>query len=203
MWKIMRENLEDLTSPNLWRSLVAELVGTMFLVLLGCGAASGPMSAGKVPDVLQVSLTFGLIMATMVWCLSHVSGGYINPAIALGAVVTRRISIVRGLLYIVAEVLGGLVGAGMLYGLSPDNARGFLGVNGLREINEAQGFGVELLVTFVLVFTFLASTDEKRTDRHGSAPLTIGLAVVACHLFAVSFRIFMLKMYMILVKKLY
>jgi glycerol uptake facilitator-like aquaporin len=62
-----------------------------------------------------------------------------------------------------------------------------LGVNRLRgNVTDAQGFGVEAMITFVVVLTVLASLDEKRTDLHGSAPLTIGLAVALGHLFAVS-----------------
>lgn len=193
----MQENLEDLTSPNLWRSVAAELVGTMFLVFFGCGAALPQQATGGVsgtdilalpPSTVQISLTFGLIVGTMVWAIGHISGGHINPAVTLGALVTRRVSIVRGLMYIVAQILGAMVGAGILYGLTPMSTQGSLGVNALKgEVTDAQGFGVELMITFVLVFTVLASIDSDRNDLNGSAPLTIGLAVVAGHLVAIQY----------------
>ncbi|OWF48037.1 aquaporin AQPAe.a-like [Mizuhopecten yessoensis] len=197
MWKIMQENLEDLTSPNLWRSVAAELVGTMFLVFFGCASALPQQSTGGVsgtdllalpPSTVQIALTFGLIVGTMVWAIGHISGGHINPAVTIGALVTRRVSIVRGIMYIVAQILGGLVGAGILYGLTPMDTQGTLGVNALKgAVTDAQGFGVELMITFVLVFTVLASIDTERNDLNGSAPLTIGLAVVAGHLVAIQY----------------
>lgn len=188
MWKIMRENLEDLTSPNLWRAAAAELLGTLFLVFFGCATATGQQKqADTTVDYVQISLTFGLIVGTMVWGIAHVSGGHINPAVTLAALVTRRVSIVRALMYIVSQLIGAIVGAAILFGLTPTAARGGLGVNGMSgDVTEAQGFGVEVMITFVLVFTVLASIDEKRTDLKGSAPLTIGLAVAVGHLVAVS-----------------
>lgn len=101
--------------------------------------------------------------------------------------VTREISVVRGLLYIVAQCAGALGGAGLLYLITPESVRGKLG---LTTINEAltveQAFCVELVITFVLVFTVFSSVDKSRDDRHGSGPLTIGFSVTLCHLFAVS-----------------
>ncbi|XP_062586887.1 aquaporin AQPAe.a-like [Saccostrea cucullata] len=189
MWKIMRENLEDLTSPNLWRSAAAELLGTMFLVFFGCATATGQQKQSDNPaDYVQIALTFGLIVGTMVWGIAHVSGGHINPAVTLAALVTRRVSIVRALMYIVSQLIGAIVGAAILFGITPSNARAGLGVNAMNgEVTEAQGFGVEVMITFVLVFTVLASIDEKRTDLHGSAPLTIGLSVVVGHLVAIAY----------------
>lgn len=198
MFKIMQENLEDLTSPNLWRAVAAEMVGTIFLVFLGCGAHTlqlGQMNVTKgtaittfEPSVVQISLTFGLVIGTMVWCIAHISGGHINPAVTLAALITRRVSVVRAFFYMAAQLLGAMIGAGILLGLTPENQQGMLGVNKLRgNVTDAQGFGVELMITFVVVLTVLASLDEKRTDLHGSAPLTIGLAVALGHLFAVSY----------------
>ena len=99
----MKDNLEDLLSPNLWRSLACETVGTLVIVLLGCGAWI-QWTAGLV-NVVQISLAFGLSVATMVWTFAHISGGHFNPALTAATLVTRRVSIVRGLLYIVAQVL--------------------------------------------------------------------------------------------------
>ncbi|XP_076449665.1 aquaporin-5-like [Babylonia areolata] len=189
MWKIMKDNLEDLLSPNLWRSLACETVGTMFIVLLGCGAwiqAPPPGVSPMRPDVVQISLAFGLAVATMLWVFAHISGGHFNPALTLATLATRRVSIVRGLLYIVAQVLGGILGAGVLYGLTPVERRGMLGAT-LVSVQPAQAFGVELLVTFVFVLSYFASRDSERQDVSGSYPLTVGLAVVVCHLFAISF----------------
>jgi glycerol uptake facilitator-like aquaporin len=82
MLKIMQENLEDLTSPNLWRAVAAEMLGTIFLVFLGCGShtlqlgqmavANGTQITTAEPSVVQIALTFGLAVGTMVWCIAHI-----------------------------------------------------------------------------------------------------------------------------------
>ncbi|XP_063440089.1 aquaporin-like [Mytilus trossulus] len=199
MLKIMKQNLEDLTSPNLWRAVAAEMVGTIFLVFLGCGAhtlqngqptavGNGSVVTTAEPSVVQISLTFGLVVGTMIWCIAHISGGHINPAVTVAALITRRVSVVRAFFYIVAQIVGAIIGAAILIGLTPESQQKTIGLNSLRgDVTDAQGFGVELMITFVVVLTVLASLDEKRTDLHGSAPLTIGLAVALGHLFAVSY----------------
>lgn len=192
----MQENLEDLTSSAFWRALAAEFVGTLFLVLLGCGAVdnNGSVFAGiaALPsldpaNIVQISLAFGLVFGSLVWCFNYVSGGHLNPAITAAAMVCRRVSIVRGIFYIISQMVGSIAGAGILYGVTGNKNVTTLGVNVVSsKITAAQGFGVELMITFVLVFVVLAATDDKRTDLGGSAPLSIGLAVAAGHLFAVS-----------------
>ena len=187
MNKIMQENLEDLTSSSLWRALAAEFVGTLFVVLVGCGAIDN--NGDNTSSVVQISLAFGLIFGSMVWCFNYVSGGHLNPAITAAAMVCRRVSIVRGIFYIISQMVGAIAGAGILYGVNTGNVNltTTLGVNMVSDhITAAQGFGVELMITFMLVFVVLAATDDKRSDLGGSAPLSIGLAVAAGHLFAVS-----------------
>lgn len=181
----MQENIEDLCKPALWRAVAAELFGTFLLVLLGCGSID---NNGVAANVVQVALTFGLIYGSMVWCFNHVSGGHFNPAVSIAAVVCRRASVVRGLLFILAQCIGAIAGAAMLRALSAGSGY-TIGVTAIQgDLTEPQGFGVEVFITFLLVFVVLASTDDKRSDLSGSAPLSIGLAVVAGHLFAVSFQ---------------
>lgn len=178
----MQENIEDLCKPALWRGVFAELLGTLLLVLIGCGAID---NNGAASNVVQIALAFGLTYGTLVWCFNHVSGGHFNPAVSVAAVVCRRASVVRGLLFILAQCIGAIAGAAILRGLSGDVFT--IGVTSVQgNLTVEQGFGVELFITFILVFVVLASTDDKRNDLGGSAPLTIGLAVVAGHLFAVS-----------------
>ncbi|BFZ19681.1 hypothetical protein BsWGS_22720 [Bradybaena similaris] len=182
MYKIMEENVDDLLTPNLWLSLVAEFTGTLVITLLGCGAWL--TGAG----VVQIALTFGLIVATVAWVFNHVSGGHFNPAVTFASLFTRRVSIIRGVLYIIIQIAGAISGSGILYRLTRRGNEGNLGANQLfPDVTTAQGFAIELLITFVYVLAVSASGDEKRSDLKGSAPLTIGLAVVTCHLFAVPF----------------
>lgn len=80
-----------------------------------------------------------------------------------------------------------MAGSGILYGVTPEATRGGLGLNGLNNVSGGQGFGVEVMITFVLVFTVLSSVDSDRTDLNGSAPLTIGLSVTVGHLIGVTY----------------
>uniref|UniRef100_A0A0B7BDU9 Aquaporin n=1 Tax=Arion vulgaris TaxID=1028688 RepID=A0A0B7BDU9_9EUPU len=182
MLSIMKENVEDLLRGNLWLALPAELISTLIITLLGCGA----WSAGSIP--LHVSLTFGLTTGTIVGIFHHISGGHANPAVTIASLFTRKVSIIRGVLYIIAQTVGGIIGAGILYGLAPEAERVDLGANQLQpNVSSSQGFGVELLTTFLYVLTVHSTQDEKRTDVQGSNPLTKGLAASVCHMFAIPY----------------
>lgn len=185
----------ELKSRKFYAALLAELLGTMFLVLAACGSALSPtMYLGEqgeqaVTSTVQIALGFGFSVATMVWATAHVSGGHINPAVSFGFVITRKISCIRFIFYVVMQVVGATIGAALLEGLIPN--AGSIGTSQLGpkigdKLNAGQGFGVELLITFVLVFTVLSCVDGGRSDIGGSVPLTIGVAITMCHLWAVS-----------------
>ena len=174
-------NLDDLKSRRLWTACLAELIGTMLLVLIACGACYGG-------NVVQIALSFGFTVATVVWAIGHVSGGHINPAVTMGFIAARRMTIVRGLLYMVAQTLGALAGAGILKGLSPDNTpQGTVGISDNNGVSVGQGFGIELMISFVLVFVVFSCVDSQRSDLGGSVPLTVGLSIAICHLWAVRY----------------
>ena len=114
-----------------------------------------------------------------------------NPAVTLAMLVTRNITVLRAVCYIIAQCVGSVTGAGILYGLMPRH-HGAHGHNlGVTLVHSEQGtglvqaFGVEFMITFILVFTVFANVDIKRADM-GSRSLSIGLAVILGHLFAVS-----------------
>ena len=175
-------SVEDLKNKRFYIALVAEFLGTLFLVLVACGAC---VTYKDAPSQVQIALAFGLSVATMVWAIGNVSGGHINPAVTIAFLLTRKISIIRAVLYVVVQLLGATVGAAILKSVAPADAS--LGVTGVNKVLTcAQGFGIEFMITFVLVFTVFASCDSKRTDLNGSAPLAIGLSVTMCHLWAVS-----------------
>uniref|UniRef100_A0A8K9UJG1 Aquaporin 4 n=1 Tax=Oncorhynchus mykiss TaxID=8022 RepID=A0A8K9UJG1_ONCMY len=127
------------------------------------------MGADTHPDLVLISLCFGISIATLVKCFGHMSGAHINPAVTAAMVVTQGLSLAKAVFYLLAQCLGALVGAAVLYGVTPDVLR------------------VEVVslwaITFELIFTMLATCDPKCRDLKGSAALAIGFSVCIGHLF--------------------
>ena len=177
----------ELKSRKFFAALCAEFLGTMFLVIGACGSAIAPakICAATGGSTVQIALGFGFSVASMVWATAHVSGGHINPAVSFGMLIARKISIVRFLLYTVVQCAGAIVGAALLRGLIPNE--GTIGTSQLGNgVDAGQGFGIELLITFVFVFTIFSCVDGGRSDIGGSVPLTVGISIAMCHLWAVS-----------------
>ncbi|XP_062979222.1 aquaporin-5-like [Elgaria multicarinata webbii] len=168
------------------RAVAAEFLATMIFVLLGVGSALNWPSA--LPSILQVSLAFGLAIATLVQSVGHVSGAHINPAVSVALLVAQKISGLRAMAYIVAQLMGAMAGAGVIYQITPPAIRGGLAVNGLQHDTPAGvAVAVELILTFLLVLCVFASTDSRRTDNVGSPALSIGLSVTAGHFLGIYF----------------
>ncbi|CAG5129328.1 unnamed protein product, partial [Candidula unifasciata] len=185
----MVTSLEDITSLRLWKGIVAEFVGTLLLTLVGCGSCIDLTgNVAKTSPIVQIALCFGLSVGTIVWSIAHISGGHINPAVTAAMLATRKISLAKAVFFILFQLIGAVVGAGILFGLTPADYHGNLGMTKVSEkINIGQAIGVELFITFILVFTVFASCDSKRRDLNGSTPLSIGLSVTMCHLWAIDF----------------
>ncbi|ESO82234.1 hypothetical protein LOTGIDRAFT_170145 [Lottia gigantea] len=183
----MVTSLDDIQSVKFWKAVIAEFLGTMLLVLVACGSC---ITLGKAtaPTITQISLCFGLSVATIVWNIAHVSGGHINPAVTVGMFAARKISLARACFYVLFQLVGSIVGAGLLMAMTPVEKHGTLGMTLVSDkINIGQAVGIEFFITFILVFTVFASCDSKRKDLNGSIPLTIGLSVTMCHLFAIQY----------------
>ena len=112
---------------SFWRAVFAEFYGTMFFVFFGLGAAlrwtTGPL------NVLHVSFCFGLAAATLIQSIGHISGGHINPAVTFAYLIGSQMSLFRAFFYIIAQCLGAMAGAAVLYGVTPSNMRGNLALN--------------------------------------------------------------------------
>jgi aquaporin Z len=168
----------------------AELIGTFWLVFGGCGSA---VLAAGVPDVgigwLGVSLAFGLTVMTMAFAIGHISGCHLNPAVSIGLWSGGRFPASELGPYIGAQLVGGVLGAAVLYFIASgtagfDLAGGFAS-NGYGEHSPggyslAAGFLAEFVLTFMFLFIILGATDERAPA--GLAPIAIGLGLTLIHL---------------------
>jgi aquaporin Z len=171
----------------------AEFVGTFWLVLGGCGSA---VLAAAFPDVgiglLGVSFAFGLTVLTMAYAIGHVSGCHLNPAVSIGLVVAGRFKASDLPGYIMAQVLGGIAGAGVLYMIASggpgfDLAAG-LASNGFGEHSPGgytmkAGFICEVVMTLMFLVIILGATDKRAPA--GFAPIAIGLGLTLIHLISI------------------
>ena len=177
----------------LFRRCAAELMGTFWLVLGGCGSA---VLAAAVPDVgigwLGVSLAFGLTVLTMAYAIGHVSGCHLNPAVSLGLWAGKRFPSRELLPYIVAQVIGGILGATVLYLIASGKA-GFTLADGFASNGYAEhspagysmvaGLVAELVLTFMFLIIILGATDGRAPQ--GFAPIAIGLGLTLIHLIGI------------------
>jgi aquaporin Z len=175
------------------KKYLAEFFGTLWLVLGGCGSA---VISAAFPGVgiglLGVALAFGLTVLTMVYAIGHISGCHLNPAVTVGLWAGGRIKASDVLPYIVSQVLGGIVGAGILYLIASGQAgfdiSGGLASNGYGEHSPGgysllSGFISEVVMTFFFLFVILGATDERAPK--GYAGIAIGLALTLIHLISI------------------
>ncbi|MEZ8019389.1 aquaporin Z [Vibrio splendidus] len=173
---------------------IAEMFGTFWLVLGGCGSA---VLAAGFPDVgiglLGVSLAFGLTVLTMAFALGHISGCHLNPAITIGLWSGGRFDAKDVAPYIIAQVIGGLIAGGVLYVIASGQA-GFdvvgsgFAANGYGE-HSPGGYSLtaalvcEVVMTMVFLFVIMGATDSKAPA--GFAPIAIGLCLTLIHLISI------------------
>ncbi|XP_062385803.1 aquaporin FA-CHIP-like [Sardina pilchardus] len=169
-----------------WRAVLAELVGMILFIFIGITAAIGNQNNSGPDQEVKVALAFGLAIATLAQSLGHISGAHLNPAVTLGLLASCRISLLRAVFYIAAQMLGAILASAVTLGLRPASINA-LGLNQLNGVNAAQGFGIEFLLTLQLVLCVIATTDKGRRDVSGSAPLAIGLSVGLGHLGGLSY----------------
>jgi len=175
------------------KPFAAEFMGTFWLVLGGCGSA---VLAATFPHVgiglLGVSLAFGLTVLTMAYAIGHISGCHLNPAVSFGLWAGGRFPASELLPYIVAQVAGGIVGAGVLYAIASGQegfslASGFAS-NGFGE-HSPGGYSLmsvlicEIVMTLFFLLVILGATDERAPK--GFAPIAIGLCLTLIHLISI------------------
>jgi aquaporin Z len=172
---------------------IAEFIGTFWLVLGGCGSA---ILAAGFPDVgiglLGVSLAFGLSVLTMAYAIGHISGCHLNPAVTIGLATAGRFSMAEVPGYVIAQLVGASVAAGVLYVIASggpgfDVSAGFA-ANGFGE-HSPGGYSMtaalvaEVVLTMMFLFVILGATSDKAPA--GFAPLAIGLCLTLIHLISI------------------
>jgi aquaporin Z len=175
---------------SLSKRAIAEFFGTFWLVFGGCGAAVLDAAFPQLGiGFLGVALAFGLTVLTMAFAIGHISGCHLNPAVTAGLVVGKRFPASEFLPYVVAQVLGGVAGAGTLYVIASGKA-GFDLAGGFA----SNGYGAhspggysllsclvaEVVLTFFFVMIIMGSTDKRAPA--GFAPIAIGLGLTLIHL---------------------
>jgi len=174
------------------KRLAAEFIGTFWLVLGGCGSA---VLAAAFPQLgigfAGVALAFGLTVLTMAFAIGHISGCHLNPAVSLGLMVGGRFPARELVPYVVAQVLGGIAGAAVLYLIATGKAGAEIGgfaSNGYGEHSPGK-YGLvaaalsEVVMTFMFLMIILGATDPRASA--GFAPIAIGLGLTLIHLISI------------------
>jgi aquaporin Z len=170
---------------------LAEFLGTFWLVLGGCGSA---VLAAAFPDVgiglVGVSMAFGLTVLTMAYAIGHISGCHLNPAVSVGLWAAGKFDGKDLASYIIAQVLGGLAGAGVLWVIASGNGAdlGGFAANGYGDLspgkyNMTSALLCEVVMTFFFLLIILGSTDDRAPK--GFAPIAIGLGLTLIHLISI------------------
>ena len=164
------------------KKYVAELTGTMVLVLMGCGSAvfAGTVQPFAAVGTLGVALAFGLSVVAMAYTIGKISGCHINPAITLGMLVAKKISGKDAVGYMIAQVIGAIIGSSILFVLAKDSASTttLTGANGYTSVVPA--FVAEAVFTFIFLLVVFGTTSKGAAD--GFAGLAIGLSLVLIHI---------------------
>jgi aquaporin Z len=174
------------------QKLTAEFIGTFWLVLGGCGSA---LLAAAFPGVgiglLGVALAFGLTVVTIAYSLGRVSGAHLNPAVSIGLCVGGRMPAKDLVPYIIAQILGGIVAAGVLYVIVTGNGSsiGTFAANGYGEHSPGgydlkSAFLCEAVMTFMFLIVIMGTTDSRNSNG-GFAGLAIGLTLTLIHLVSI------------------
>jgi len=184
---------------SLSRRCVAELIGTFWLVFGGCGSAvlaakfmQNGSNTGLGIGFVGVALAFGLTLMTMAFAIGHISGCHLNPAVSIGLCVGGRFKAADVLPYVISQLIGGALGAGVLYLIASGQAgfdvAGGFAANGYAE-HSPGGYSMvaaliaEIVLTFMFLVIILGATDKRAPA--GFAPIAIGLGLTLIHLIGI------------------
>ncbi|XP_010934344.1 aquaporin PIP2-4 [Elaeis guineensis] len=190
---------EELAKWSLYRAVIAEFIATLLFLyitvatVIGYKHQSDPNVGGADAacsgvGILGIAWAFGGMIFILVYCTAGISGGHINPAVTFGLFLARKVSLIRALLYMIAQCLGAICGVGLVKSFQKAYYNRYGG--GANELSsgysKGTGLAAEIIGTFVLVYTVFSATDPKRNARDSHvpvlAPLPIGFAVFMVHL---------------------
>lgn len=167
------------------KKYLAEMVGTMVLVLMGCGSAIFNGGCGTPAQVLMVAMAFGLSVVAMAYTIGGISGCHINPAITLGCMLSGRMQAKEGVMYMLFQVIGAFIGSALLAVLTSNIEMDYATTTGANAcasgVSVLGGLLVEIFFTFVFVLVVLGTTDAKK-GAGNFAGLAIGLSLVLVHI---------------------
>jgi len=175
------------------KKYLAEMVGTMVLVLMGCGTAVALNCGSDTASIVGTAMAFGLAVVAMAYTIGGISGCHINPAITLGCFLTKRISAKDCGMYMIAQVIGAFIGSVILYIIvasSAENAPAttLTGANDVQEgVRLGCGLIVEIVLTCVFVLVVLGATSKTNGATNNFAGLAIGLSLILIHLVGIRF----------------
>ena len=164
------------------KKCIAEVIGTMVLVLFGCGAA---VFGGAALGVLGIAFAFGLVIVAMAYSIGSVSGCHINPAVSLAMFINKRMTLKELVFYVISQITGALLGSLLLYAIL--NIGGFdtlaMGQNLIGDFSWYGALLIEVILTFVFVTAIMAVTGKKGNPN--LAGIVIGLALVLVHILGI------------------
>ena len=168
------------------KKYISECLGTAVLVLFGCGTAV--VSGG---DLVATSLAFGLSIVAMAYVIGNISGCHVNPAVSLAMLINKKMDLKDFVGYVIAQIIGAFIGAGVLYFILNNTLDGVtgLGTNGFGtesavELSMIAAFIVEVILTFVFVYTILGVTSDD--NKSSVAGIVIGLTLTFVHLIGIK-----------------
>jgi len=173
------------TGDHLTKS-IAELIATFTFVFVGVGTAGAALATGQGTGqtfYIVVGLAHGIGIMLGVWAAGRISGGHMNPAVTIATVVTGNTGLVRGVMYIAAQLIGAVLAIAVLHAVAFDQNE--LGLHQVTGITQGQGLLLEIFLTFFLVWTVFAVALDKRGNA-ALAPLAIGLVIAVGHFVAIG-----------------
>ena len=172
-----------------WKAYIAEAIGTFVLVFFACGVAA--WTGGS---IVSTALAFGLVIVAMAYSIGRISGCHVNPAVSLACLLDKRMSVKDFIGYVVAQFVGGFLGALLLFAIAKMAGLNLAGnaCNGLVGVENKFGnylgaILMEVVLTCVFVYVILAVTDGKNEGVGKKAGLVIGLTLTLVHLLGIGF----------------